>query len=61
MNAYKTANFKQIIIIKKKYCVTYIQAANNYNWNCVEALANAGAMDVPDEEGTTVLMKVGTC
>ena len=49
-----------IAILKKNVCVAYIQAANYGNWSCVEALAKAGAMDVPDEEGTTALMKVGT-
>ena len=30
-------------------------------WSCVEALAKAGAMDVPNKEGTTALMRVGAC
>ena len=44
-----------------KVCVAHIQAADEGEWSCVEALAKAGAKDVPDEDGTTVIIKVGTC
>ena len=45
----------------KFVCVAHIQAFDKGKWSCVEALAKAGAKDVHDKNGTTVLMKVGTC